>query len=162
MTETKKVFINNDNLATFVCPECNKATTADVSDQMQVNKVVKIQHTCACGYSQTVLLERRKYYRKYVNIPGEYFLNQKKMPMTVRDLSRSGLKFELTEERRLKVGDKLVVQFVLDNPQHTRIQKEVIIKKISGLYIGTEFCSRDPNNPIDKAYDVAIGFYTFS
>lgn len=82
--------------------------------------------------------------------------------MTVRDLSRSGLKLELEKEGELKVGDKLVVEFKLDNPQKTAIKKEVLVKTTFGNYVGTEFCSRDPNNPIDKAYDIAIGFYTFS
>jgi len=164
MTEkTKKVFINNDNMATFVCPKCKKQTTADVSEYKDINKAVRIQHKCSCGHSQTVLLERRKFYRKNVNISGTYVLPQEgiRRPMTIKDLSRSGLKLELTGER-VKVGDRLSVVFNLDNPQKTLIKKEVIVKTASGCIIGTEFCSRDPNNAIDKAYDTAIGFYTFS
>lgn len=165
MTEkTKKVFINNDNMATFVCPKCKKQTTADVSEYKDINKAVRIQHTCSCGYSQTVLLERRKFYRKDVNIKGIYTLPQERgrKPMTVMDLSRSGLKLELNGEGEVKAGDRITVEFKLDNPQKTLIKKDVIVKTAFGRMAGTEFCSRDPNNAIDKAYDIAIGFYTFS
>ncbi len=159
----KKVFINNDNMATFVCPECKKQTTADVLEYKDINKAVRIQHTCSCGHSQTVLLERRKFYRKNVNIRGVYRLPGENVqrPMTVKDLSRSGLKLVL-EKEGAKLGDNLCVEFRLDNPQRTSIKKDVIVRTVFGDSVGTEFCSRDPNNPIDKAYDIAIGFYTFS
>lgn len=166
MTEkVKKVFINNDNMATFVCPKCKKQTTADVAEYKDIDKAVRIQHTCSCTHSQTVLLERRKFYRKNVHIEGTYMLAEKgprARPMVVRDVSRSGLKLELKEKDSLEVGDRLVVDFILDNPQKTAIRKEVIVKTVFSKYVGTEFCSRDPSNPIDKAYDIAIGFYTFS
>jgi hypothetical protein len=160
----QKVFINNDNMATFVCPKCKKATTADVHEYKDINKAVRIQHTCACGHSHTVLLERRQFYRKYVSIPGFYTIDGEdvKRPMTVKDLSRSGLKLKIEEEANLKIGDKLNVEFQLDNPQKTLIKKEVRVKTVMGLNVGTAFLSRDPKNPIDKAYDVAIGFYTFT
>jgi len=160
----QKVFINNDNMATFVCPKCRKSTTADVSEYKDINKAVRIQHTCACGHSHTVLLERRKFYRKDVDIPGTYTVkgNSVAKAMTVKDLSRSGLKFELHEKEDLKVGDRISVAFRLDNPQKTLIEKDVEIRTISDLNVGTEFCSRDSKNPIDKAYDIAIGYYTFS
>lgn len=164
MDQEQKVFINNDNMATFVCPKCKRSTTADVSEYKDINKVVRIQHTCSCGYSHTVLLERRKFFRKNVDIPGRYIREGEKSgkPMTVKDLSRSGLKIEMEQKDDLKIGDRLSVEFKLDNPQRTFIRKEVFVKTLSGSYAGTEFCSRDTNNPIDKAYDIAIGFYTFS
>jgi hypothetical protein len=163
MTE-QKVFINNDNMATFVCPKCNKTATVGVSEYKEIDKAVRVQHTCACGHSHTVLLERRQFYRKDVNIPGEYFLPDEnvKKAMTVKDLSRSGLKFETATEAELKVGDKLFVEFSLHNEPQTMIQKEVTVKTVSGCHIGTAFCSRDFKNATDKAYDIAIGFYTFS
>jgi len=164
MDKEQKVFINNDNMATFVCPKCKKSTTADVSEYREINKAVRIQHTCSCGHSHTVLLERRKFFRKDVNIRGEYLLHGEtvKKSMTVQDISRSGLKIEMHQKEKLRPGDKLLVEFYLDNHQRTFIQKEVYVKTLSGLCAGTEFCSRDPNNPIDKAYDMAIGYYTFA
>lgn len=61
MTEkVKKVFINNDNMATFVCPTCKRQTTADVAEYKDIDKAVRIQHTCSCGHSQTVLFGKKE------------------------------------------------------------------------------------------------------
>ncbi|MCP4348857.1 MAG: PilZ domain-containing protein [Desulfobacterales bacterium] len=160
----KRVLVDNNNMATFVCPECKFSKDADVSKY--IGKAVSKKHLYKCkkcGHAFAVLLERRKYIRMDVNIPGSYVLDEEvvKRPMTVVDLSRSGVKIELEEEVTLKPGDRLFVKFRLDNKQKTMIKKEVIVRSVSGLKIGTEFCSRDPKNPVDRAYDVAIGYYTY-
>ncbi len=159
----KKVFIGPDNQATFVCPECGKTKTIDASQYKNIKKTVRLKRKCACGHSYIALLERRKFYRKEVRLPGFYIRESDpdKRPMTVRDLSRSGLKIEVPELGNLQLGDKLSVEFRLDNVHKTQIKKEVEIKTIKDLELGTEFTSRELKNPFDKAYDMAIGFYTF-
>ncbi len=161
----RRVLVASDNMATFVCPVCKFSKAADVSKY--IGKAVSIKHLYKCkrcGHAYAVLLERRKYIRLNVNIPGTYVLEKEivKRPMTVLDLSRSGLRIELEEDVEVKTGDKLFVSFRLDNKQRTMIKKEVIAKSLSGRKIGTEFSSRDPKNPVDRAYDVAIGYYTYS
>ncbi|OQY57522.1 MAG: hypothetical protein B6245_16595 [Desulfobacteraceae bacterium 4572_88] len=159
LEELKKVFINN-NMASFVCPKCKKTVTMDVSKYKDINRAVRIEGQCVCGHSHTVLLERRKHYRKEVIIPGEYVFGRKRGMMTVMDLSRSGLKFEADETGKLRVGDKLSVRFRLEDTNRTLIEKEVVIRTISGGNIlGSEFSSRDARRPIDKAYDMAIAHY---
>lgn len=159
----KKVFIDEKNKATFVCPKCNIAKTVDVS--RYIGKAVRKKHIyrCSCGHSHTVLLERRKFFRKDVYLPGTYTIEKDNIerPLVVKDLSRSGLKLEVETTDHLSEGDKLVVEFRLDNNQRTLIRKEVFVKAILGKRIGTEFASRNLSNPFDKAYDVALGYYTF-
>ncbi len=160
----KKAFINRNNQATFVCPSCGDAKVVDVSQFLAIKKPVRFKRKCRCGQITPFLLERRQYYRKPVDIPGtcRILKSNTEIPVRIRDLSRSGLKIDLIGDAPLALEDKLFVEFRLDNKQRTLIQREVIIRKIFGLSLGTEFTSRDPNNPIDKAYDLAIGFYTFS
>ncbi len=160
----KKAFINKNNQATFVCPSCGDTKSVDVTQYLAIKKPVRFKRKCRCGQITPFLLERRQFYRKPVDIEGvgRVLKNNTEIALRIRDLSRSGLKIDLVAEDPLEIGDKLFVEFRLDNKQRTLIQREVVIRKMFGMSLGTEFTSRDPNNPIDKAYDLAIGFYTFS
>ncbi len=122
-------------------------------------EVIRITNWCKCGYSQTFLLERRKFHRKKVNLPGCYTLGKEKFKrlMKVKDLSRGGLRLKLEKEEDLKIGSRLFVVFQLDDENSTLIRKKVIIRNISGVYIGAEFCSGD----LGDAFDRAISIYTF-
>jgi Zn ribbon nucleic-acid-binding protein len=155
----KKVFMDSQNMATFVCPECQKAKTIDVSQYKDIDKAVRVKCRCACGHSYTVLLERRKFYRKEADLPGIYNLPAKKRKgnMLVKNLSRNGLKLELTRPESFKIGDKLVVEFRLNDSKKTLITQEVVVRSIEGKYIGTEFCSMNPTDPANKA----LAFYLF-
>ena len=77
--------------------------------------------------------------------------------MTVIDLSRTGLKLRLQDDRHLKPGDRLLVAFQLDDLKGSEIRKEVVVRKVDGREIGLEFASQDPSDPNMKA----IGFYLF-
>ncbi len=136
----KKTFINSFNKATFVCPECERSKTINVSKYKETKKAVKVNCMCSCGHSYTVLLERRQHFRKKVSLSGIFTQNKnKKGFITVNDLSRSGLKFELFEDEYFQIGDRLWIEFTLDDPSQSLIKREVIIKNIRGLYIGAEF-----------------------
>ncbi|WP_207678232.1 PilZ domain-containing protein [Desulfonema magnum] len=132
----------------------------DVSKYKDINKAVAIEHFCKCGHYSKVLLERRKFQRSQINIPGIYTLNEgnKKIrgAMTVKDLSRAGLKFELDVERDIRAGDRMFAEFHLTD---VIVKKEVFIRKISGRTVGSEFCSRDTESETDRTYDRAITRY---
>ena len=162
MTE-EKVFIKDDK-AKFICPKCKKVTIEDVSQFRDIEVVVRIKHGCTCGHSYNVLLERRKFYRKNVNLTGTfcYMNDRNKIAMLIKDVSRGGLKMIVSHPGNFKEGDKLFVEFHLDDKHKTLIQKEVIIRnRYNNRTIGVEFTSRDMKNPYDKAYDIALGFYTY-
>jgi hypothetical protein len=159
---TKKVFVTDKNMATFVCPECKALKTANVEKYAPLKKEIKLKIKCACGISYSATLERRRQYRKETDLPGEYFLSLsdgkvRKGNLTVKDISREGLKIKVNVVPKVEVGTKFMVEFCLDDKQKTLIKRDVIIKWISGHFIGAEFCSIDPSGPIDKA----IGFYLF-
>ncbi len=158
----QKVFITDDKMATFICPECSETKAADVSKYKQINKEVRLKIKCACGFSYSVLLERRQQFRKTTAFPGKYTSlpssgSIQQGDLTVKDISRTGLKLELKMMPGFIVGDRLSVEFRLDDKQKTMIKKEVVVKKISNRFVGSEFCSLDPSNPSDKA----LGFYLF-
>ena len=158
----EKVFVTGNNMAVFECPQCNKAKSVNVSRYKDLRQVVRIKVKCPCGHSYKVVLERRKHFRKDINFPGTYthFLpdyNEDKGGMTVKDLSRSGVKIKLSVEKDFKIGDILSVEFRLNDKQRSLIKKDAVIRKISNPYFGLEFNSLDSSDPSDKA----IGFYMF-
>jgi hypothetical protein len=149
---TEKVFVSEKRTATFVCPECKRTKTTDVSAYLKSDKLIKVKCRCTCGHAYSALLERRKFFRKETSLPGVYTsVKKERRPMTVMNLSRTGLKFKLHASDTLKAGDRLVVEFNLDDPQQSLIRKEVIVKNIKNSNIGAAFVSTDE-------YD-KLGFY---
>ncbi len=158
----EKVFVTENNMAVFECPQCKKGKSVDVSKFKDLRQVVRIKVKCPCGHIYKVVLERRKYFRKDVNFPGTYThvlpdYNEDKGGITVKDLSRAGVKIKLNVEKEFKIGDILSVEFQLNDKQRSFIKKDAVIKKISNTYLGLEFNSVDSSDPSDKA----IGFYMF-
>ncbi len=139
-----KIYISNDNMATFTCPECSKSRTVDVSKYKHAETAIKVKCKCKCGCSYTAVLERRQYFRKETNFPGRYVtVRGEKGLMTVVDISRSGLGIKLSSKPNFKIGDKLTVEFNLDDQPRSLINREVIIMSIRDLNVGTEFSSMD-------------------
>ena len=158
---TIKVFINEDNMATFVCPKCKALKTANVAKYKELKSEVKLKIKCLCGNTYSATLERRIQYRKQTELPGEFIYNlggkAKKGTLVVKDISRDGLRVKVNVMPKFEVGTQFAVEFQLDDKGKTLVSKDVIAKWISGHFIGAEFCSVDPSDPVDKA----IGFYLF-
>ncbi len=167
----KSIYVNSENKATIACPGCGREKTVDASKFMKRDGPVKIKYKFKCDHcgkkanknvndttdhTSVVVLERRKFYRKKVQLAG-ILVDQrgKKEEIIVIDLSRSGLKFRLKSLWPFQLDDKISVEFHLDNPQKTFINKESVIKKIDALTISVEFTSTQTYSESDKA----IGFY---
>jgi len=158
----QKVFISSDDTITFKCPKCNKPRTVDVSTYKNLEKAERVKVKCACGNTYYSLIEKRKQFRKRANFPGTFIhivsdIPRDKGTMIVTDVSRTGLKIKLNSKREFILGDKIIVEFHLDDKNRSLIKKECIIKKIFDLEFGIEFISVHPSDPSDRA----IGFYMF-
>ena len=157
---TEKVYITSKEMATFLCPKCQKSKTVNVSQYASLDKMIKVNVKCPCGHAYVSILEKRKKYRKETNLHGKYtqIINGKEAGgglMAVRDLSTTGMKLEISGNHGCAVGDIIKVEFHLDDTQRSLIQKKVIIRNIFGKEIGTELA---PTEAVDKA----LGFYLFS
>jgi hypothetical protein len=156
----EKIYVTSNQMATFICPECQRSKTVDVSKYTTVDKIVRVKVKCPCGHAYTSILEKRKKYRKDTNLPGAFFrlVDGRKVGhqlMTVRDLSTIGMKLRVNGHHDCTIGDILVVEFHLDDTPRTLIKKKVIVRNIIGQDIGTELA---PTEAVDKA----LGFYLFS
>jgi hypothetical protein len=157
---TEKVYITSKQMATFVCPKCQKSKTVDVSKYAALDKIIKVNVKCPCGTAYTSILEKRKKYRKETNLPGSYrrIVNGKTIEnglMVVKDLSITGMKLQIGPDHTCEIGDVIQVEFHIDDAQRTFIKKKVIVRNIAGRNFGTEFA---PTEAVDKA----LGFYLFS
>lgn len=159
---TQTVFVADNNIATLVCPECNTSKNADVTKYKNLEKLVRLKIKCTCGSSYSVMLERRRHYRKKTDLPGTYVYTtavgqQQKGPMTVTEISRGGLRLKVMVLPKFKVGATFHVEFHLDDKHQTLIKKKVTAKMLTDHFIGAEFCSIDSSDSSDKA----LGFYLF-
>ncbi len=139
----QKAFITKRGKANFSCPECNKTRQMNVSQFKDIEKEVKLKCKCSCGHTFSVILERRQYIRKAVNLNGELIVKKLKLPVRVVDVSRMGLKIQTRNDLNLEIDSKVIVNFVLDDVGQSRISKELIVKSNNATSIGLEFLSPD-------------------
>jgi len=145
----KKVHITDSNMATFVCPACYNAKTADVSRYKNANKRTKVKSKCECGCKWKTILERRNRYRLGVNIPctchhiGANGFSEN-FPMRIANISSSGLRLESHVNRNINASEysldePIIVNFYLENQNKTPIEKITYTKHICRDHIGTAF-----------------------
>ena len=156
----EKVYITSKQMATFICPKCQKSKTVNVSEYAKIDKIIKVNVRCPCGYTYTSILEKRKKYRKETNLHGTYsrIVDGKEVEgglMVVKDLSTTGMKLQINDAHGCINGDVIKVEFHLDDAQRSLIRKKVIIRNVYGKEFGTELA---PTEAVDKA----LGFYLFS
>jgi len=159
----KKVFVNEDNKATLVCPDCERSRTIDAAPFIYMARVVRIKIKCPCGVHYPAELERRRHFRKVVNLNGTYrkaigMRHVGRGTMAVLDLSRTGVRMRLSGSKSLRIGDRLMVEFQLDDSRQSKIRQEGVVRRIDGADLGAEFTPTDPDDPNAKA----IGFYLFA
>ncbi len=137
------------NKASFICPKCKKSKTVNVKKYKKTNKKVRVNCKCPCGHSFEALLERRNYRRKEIALPGIFSRSLKtigieKGNIVIMDLSRAGLKFKSHVKAEFRIGDRLCIDFHLNDKEKSFIKKEAVIRNISpDLLIGTQFNATD-------------------
>ncbi|MDF1593849.1 MAG: PilZ domain-containing protein [Desulfobacterales bacterium] len=138
---TEKIFLDDQNHATFKCPKCSKSWTKDLSGFKDTNKRIQLKCKCPCGHVFPVIQERRKGLRRSVTVTGAYFHNQREIRglITVKNISKSGVGLVLSTKQSINKGDKLQLKFNLDNARKSFVDKEGVVKKIENDYLGVEF-----------------------
>ncbi len=152
-----KVFVSKENSATIRCPSCGATKSFSVERFKSKSHSLKLR--CGCERLFKVDLDFRRVYRKETRLSGYYAVlvsggNEKgrQLRMLVDDLSCSGIGMTTTGTHGLKIGDTLLVEFVLDDPKETIIEKKVIVRRVLNSHIGCEFQGQSPN-------DKELGFY---
>lgn len=141
--EEIRIFTHGTN-ATFVCPNCNVSRTADVAKVLKSEIQIKIKCKCKCGHTFKAIIERRKYFRKAIELQGFFYSLTEKIKtfMIVTDISRSGCKLKInSSNNNFNVGDRVFIEFNLDDSYHSLIRKEGVIRASKDQFLGLEFDS---------------------
>ena len=143
-----RIFLNDRSEGTFICPACNKGVIRDLSKFAQTQVAVRLKCKCSCGNVYRVLLERRCHFRKPANLVGRFFFQgDKGTPVKglikIRDISQSGIQFSVNSMPQFDVGDKLIIEFTLDDGDRSQIREEGIVQRIQSNIIGLEFETTD-------------------
>jgi hypothetical protein len=135
----EKVYLNENSIATIICPKCKIEKNLDVTNFKDTHKRVKAK--CRCGEVFRFTLEYRRHYRKKVRLAGEYIVQGKdeKVGVIIRDISVSGIRFSNLKPHFISRNDTVELKFTLDNPMRTEIQTAIEVKWIIDQNVGGQF-----------------------
>lgn len=144
----QRVYLNDRGEVTFTCPACDKGVVRDLSQFTQTPSAVRVKCKCSCGNVFRVLLERRHHFRKPANLVGMYFFRGGQASpingrIKIRDISQSGIQFSVNSMPEFDVGDKLIIEFTLDDEEHSLIREEGIVQRIQSNIVGLDFKTTD-------------------
>lgn len=147
----KKIFLSSTQQAPFLCEACGKQVVKDVSRFTALDQKIQLKWTCACGRPNSVMLERRRFIRKNVNLAGVCSFETQdgrslSAAITLLDISQRGIRFRPVQDHRqppLQPGQRLSIRFSLDDQFKTSISRELIVRKVKGNVVGAEFISDD-------------------
>jgi hypothetical protein len=148
----RKVYVNDTNQATIICPKCGFEKNIDVSDYKDTQKNLKAK--CKCGETHRFTIEFRKKYRKHVRLPGDYIIQKSrdKGEVIIKELSLTGIRFESLKPHQISINDILEMRFILDNVLRTEIRKPAKVIWIKDRIVGAHFIETE-------LYSQALGFY---
>ena len=150
-----RVFLNDQEKGTFICPVCNNHVTKDLAEYVQTNLAIRIKCKCKCGHVYRALVERRRYFRKPMNVIGTFLDpgvkgQPKKGMIKILNISQSGLQFSVNGVPSFKEGDLLIVEFRLDDEDRSLIREEGIVRRIKSNIVGLEFDNSERYGKLGK------------
>mgnify|MGYP000392149310 FL=1 len=147
------VLLNNQKEGVFICPACDNSVVRDLSQFAKAKVAVRVKCTCKCGHTFRVLVERRRNARKSVNLVGMcHFLDNskktKKRLIKVHDISFTGLQFSVNGSPEFRVGDKIIVDFRLNDRTRSEVKEKGTIVRIKQKNVGIQFESSQRCRPL--------------
>ena len=155
----RAVSVNKKGMVYVNCPFCWDSSKKHANSLPNGNQPTGISVTCSnsdCGKTYEIQLDFRKAFRKITFFDGFYSKLGSSggfEKMTIVDLSLGGCSFLASGRHSLNPDDRIKLVFNLDNAQHTKIEKDVVVRIVKGRQIGCEFIATA------SGYDPDIGFY---
>lgn len=155
----EKVFITSENTVVFRCPSCHRTKTVPVKD-LGDRQPLRFKVKCPCGQVSISSVEKRRHFRREIDLPGSYIHYVDGQPQSrgllrVKDISTSGMQLFISANKKIAAGDVLKVTFTLDDARSSQVEKKVIVRRPNPPYFGVEYA---PTETLDKA----LGFYLLS
>lgn len=110
---------------------------------------------CNCGMIHEIIIGSRSYSRKVTCLEGHYhnLVNATQMGhIIIEDLSFGGIGFYATEPHMIQIGDRLRIEFSLDDEACSWIEVAVRVHGVWDDVIGVEFNESDGFNHALAAY----------
>ena len=135
----EKVYVGRTNRVKIICPKCGLKKYINVFKFKDTHKRLKAK--CKCGEVFRFTLDFRKYYRKNVQLTGEYFVQGKdeKREILIEDISKTGIRFSTLKPHNISRNDIVGLKFTLDNPMWMEIHTLVKIIWIVDRTVGVQF-----------------------
>ena len=147
----RRAFVAEDGTAAFVCPNCEMSRNVPVFSFRGNKHSINIR--CRCQETFTIDLDFRKSHRKITKLSGFYEISSGGGGRAeISDLSREGLGFIVSGIHNVRVGQKLQVNFALDDKNNTPLNKTAVVRSVDQNRIGCEFKK-------DQAFEKGLGFY---
>jgi hypothetical protein len=150
--EIRSVFTEPNGRVSVVCPNCGLTITNEALRRASPAKPIQIK--CTCNRIFKAAFEKRKYYRKQVELYGSFIATspiRDENDIIVTDLSLTGLAFETVGKHMLRINDVGTVRFTLNDVQRSIIIRNVILKSVRDNLVGAAFC--------DGRQEKALAFY---
>jgi len=135
----EKIYVGHTNKVTIICPKCGLEKNIIVFKFKDTHKRLKAK--CKCGEVFRFTLDFRKYYRKNVQLTGEYFVQGKdeEGEILIEDISKTGIKFATLKPHNFSKNDLAELKFTLDNPMRMEVRTRVKILWIIDRTVGAQF-----------------------
>jgi PilZ domain len=135
----EKVIVGRTNQVNITCPKCELEKNINVFKFKDTHKRLKVK--CKCGEEFRLALDFRKYYRKNVQLTGEYYVQGKdeKEEILIEDISKAGIRFATLKPHNFSKDDLVELKFNLDNPMRTEVRTRVKILWINDRTVGAQF-----------------------
>jgi len=147
----QKVYVKNPEEVVIACPHCGLTRKANIRRHPESLKRAKVR--CKCGKSFVVAFEYRQHYRKATELKGSCVVGSNTYGMTVKSLSLGGLGGVTSAYRKLKEGDMVEVEVVLDDHRRSRIRALCVVRQVGDHFLGVQF------QDMDQESKRQLGFY---
>ena len=136
---------------TIICPGCGTMRHGSL------RRIRVLKHSfpvrCNCGSRFNVVLELRKAYRKATYLLGTCRRPASDpLPVVIENLSLGGVGFSLDPDKKLRVGERITISFLLDDARKTPVTRRATVRHVHDGYAGCEFHSH-------SCSDGDLGFY---
>jgi hypothetical protein len=140
-----KIVIDSLDTATFICPCCNRKKTLLLA-QYRIEKPTRIRYRCGCKETFCAVLERRGKTSREMHLMGTCTSSGEKPwsgRMTVKRLNARGVTLMLNIRQKVMVGNRLLLEFVLDDAKQSIVKKQVVVTATDGPSVSAVFLSQE-------------------
>ena len=139
-----KTALTQDNQTLIECPRCGFQKVVNIAKFFKRSNSGNFVSKCKCGYSSNVILERRKFERHFFDAKGSVLYERIKgkpesSAITVKNLSRSGVKFNTENSEVFETDDNIVITFEFSDNRKTFFIKEATVINVKEKTVRAEF-----------------------